>query len=289
MAGFRENRVYNFGHCTHWLKPSIPPPRIWAHIRGRHWSAKTSISLWPLSVWQYYLAANKLYFFSFVFCGRECVWALPLFAYCIMCIWPLNWYVAELHCKKRFAVLPSPSGKSRIKLPLARNNLIIPGQGEFGVSDIPAGDGKISNLFLQCALQTKFLCCRLRYTMPGCSWWSCRPCCWAGCCSTPHSCRAGCSSRTGSSPSYSGSQRSRSRQNTGITIRTKIESQHTISLTENIWTVLPFFYWLRRLNLTPSPRIWIRPDTKLSGFPESIVRLKHRSGFGHALPGNKDK
>jgi hypothetical protein len=36
------------------------------------------------------------------------------------------------------------------KLSLAGNNLIIPDQGEFG-KDIPAGDGKISNLFLQCS------------------------------------------------------------------------------------------------------------------------------------------
>jgi hypothetical protein len=29
--------------CTHWLGPrnsSPPPPRIWAHLRGRYWSAK---------------------------------------------------------------------------------------------------------------------------------------------------------------------------------------------------------------------------------------------------------
>ncbi len=26
--------------CTHWLNPTTPPlPRIWAHIRGRYWSA----------------------------------------------------------------------------------------------------------------------------------------------------------------------------------------------------------------------------------------------------------
>ncbi len=26
--------------CTHWLRPrNPPPPRIWAHIRGRYWSA----------------------------------------------------------------------------------------------------------------------------------------------------------------------------------------------------------------------------------------------------------
>jgi hypothetical protein len=36
------------------------------------------------------------------------------------------------------------------KLSLAGNNLIIPVQGEFGHSDILAGDGKIANPFLQC-------------------------------------------------------------------------------------------------------------------------------------------
>jgi len=38
---------------------------------------------------------------------------------------------------------------SLTKLPLAGNNSIIPGQGEFG-KYIPAEDEKISNLFLQC-------------------------------------------------------------------------------------------------------------------------------------------
>ncbi len=35
--------------CTHWLRPRNPPSaRIWAHIRERHWSAKTGdMSLWP--------------------------------------------------------------------------------------------------------------------------------------------------------------------------------------------------------------------------------------------------
>ncbi len=53
-----------------------------------------------------------------------------------------------LHCKKRLAVFPSPAGMSLTKLSLGGNNLIIPGQWEFGtVSDIPAEDGKIANLF----------------------------------------------------------------------------------------------------------------------------------------------
>jgi hypothetical protein len=52
-----------------------------------------------------------------------------------------------LHCKKRLAVFPSLAGMSLTKLSLAGTNLIIPGQGEFGISDIPAGDGKTCNLF----------------------------------------------------------------------------------------------------------------------------------------------
>jgi len=37
-----------------------------------------------------------------------------------------------LHCKKRLAIFPSPAGMSLTKLSLARNNFMIPGQGEFG-------------------------------------------------------------------------------------------------------------------------------------------------------------
>ncbi len=56
-----------------------------------------------------------------------------------------------LHCKKGWAIFPPPAGRSVTKLSVARNNLINPGMGEYGywllVSDIPAGDGKIANLF----------------------------------------------------------------------------------------------------------------------------------------------
>jgi hypothetical protein len=38
----------------------------------------------------------------------------------------------EIHCKKRFAILPSPAGMSLTKLSLDGNNLIISVQGEFG-------------------------------------------------------------------------------------------------------------------------------------------------------------
>ncbi len=33
-------RVFGFGLCTHWLDPETSSPRIWAHVRGRYWSAK---------------------------------------------------------------------------------------------------------------------------------------------------------------------------------------------------------------------------------------------------------
>jgi hypothetical protein len=49
----------------------------------------------------------------------------------------------KLHCKKRFAVFPSPDGMSLTKLPLAGNILIIPGQEELKTAE----DGKISDLF----------------------------------------------------------------------------------------------------------------------------------------------
>ncbi len=58
----------------------------------------------------------------------------------------------RVHCKKRFAIFPSTAGMLRTKLSLDGNTLFIPVQGEL-VSDIPAGDGKIFNLFLQCSRQ----------------------------------------------------------------------------------------------------------------------------------------
>jgi hypothetical protein len=30
----------NVHSSTHWLRPRNPPPRIWAHMRERYWSAK---------------------------------------------------------------------------------------------------------------------------------------------------------------------------------------------------------------------------------------------------------
>ncbi len=63
---------------------------------------------------------------------------------------------AQVHCKKRFAIFPSPAGMSLIELSLDGNNLIIPAQGEFvHLNPIPSGDGKIVNLFLQCIVEVK--------------------------------------------------------------------------------------------------------------------------------------
>jgi hypothetical protein len=65
------------------------------------------------------------------------------------------------HCKKSFLILPSPAGMSITKLFLGGNNDVIyklfPPR-ESLVSDIPAGDGNIEKLFLQCnTLQPAFI------------------------------------------------------------------------------------------------------------------------------------
>ncbi len=57
------------------------------------------------------------------------------------------------HCNKELAVFPSPAGMSLIKLFLGGNNLVFFPPRESLVSDIPAGDGKIANSFLQCNAQ----------------------------------------------------------------------------------------------------------------------------------------
>jgi hypothetical protein len=56
-----------------------------------------------------------------------------------------------VHCKKKLAVFPSAAGMSLSKLSLAGNNFIIPEARESLVNDIPAGDRKTINLFLQCS------------------------------------------------------------------------------------------------------------------------------------------
>jgi hypothetical protein len=56
----------------------------------------------------------------------------------------------NIHCKKELAVFPSPAGMSLIKLFLGGNNLVFSPPRESLVSDIPAGDGKMANSFLQC-------------------------------------------------------------------------------------------------------------------------------------------
>jgi hypothetical protein len=57
---------------------------------------------------------------------------------------------------------------SLTKLSLAGNNFIIPGQGDL-VSDIPAWEGKITNLFLQCgagSMGTEKMCSTLFFLFP---------------------------------------------------------------------------------------------------------------------------
>ncbi len=51
--------------------------------------------------------------------------------------------------QKGYRFFPSPAGMWLTNLSLAGNNLIIPGQGEFGLWH-PGWDGKMDNLLVQC-------------------------------------------------------------------------------------------------------------------------------------------
>ncbi len=55
----------------------------------------------------------------------------------------------SLHCKKRLLIFSSPAGMSPTYLSWPGIIKLFPASGSL-VSDIPSGDGKISNLFLQC-------------------------------------------------------------------------------------------------------------------------------------------
>ncbi len=73
---------------------------------------------------------------------------------CGMDYWhPTDSSLRYLHCKKSFSIFPSLAGMSLTKLSLGGNNYVIyklfPPR-ESLVSDIPAGDGNIEKLFLQC-------------------------------------------------------------------------------------------------------------------------------------------
>jgi hypothetical protein len=60
-----------------------------------------------------------------------------------------------MHCKKGFPIFPSPAGMSLTKLSLDGNYDVIYKlflHRESLVSDIPAGEGNIEKLFLQCAI-----------------------------------------------------------------------------------------------------------------------------------------
>ncbi len=60
----------------------------------------------------------------------------------------------SIQCKKSLAVFSFPAGMSLTKLSMDRNNLIIPRKSL--VSDIPAGDRKTADLFLQCTCTKMF-------------------------------------------------------------------------------------------------------------------------------------
>jgi hypothetical protein len=63
----------------------------------------------------------------------------------------------RVHCKKRFSIFPSPAGMSPVtKLSLAGKIIkLFPARVSL-VSAVPAGEGKIGNLFLQCREQDCF-------------------------------------------------------------------------------------------------------------------------------------
>ena len=73
-----------------------------------------------------------------------------LYTYTLYTLYTLQYTVKKV---KNF---PSPAGMSLTKRSLAGNNEIIPGIWRVWFSDIPAGDGKIINLFLQCTVYTLF-------------------------------------------------------------------------------------------------------------------------------------
>jgi hypothetical protein len=55
-----------------------------------------------------------------------------------------------IHCKKRLSIFPSPPGMSLTELSLDMGIIKLFSARETLLSDIPAGDGKINNFFLQC-------------------------------------------------------------------------------------------------------------------------------------------
>ncbi len=67
----------------------------------------------------------------------------------------------DIHSKKSLAIFPSLAKMSLTKLSLAENNLIIPGQGEFGYSDILTGTGKSLTFFWQCSVL--YITCKCRH------------------------------------------------------------------------------------------------------------------------------
>ncbi len=61
-----------------------------------------------------------------------------------------------IHCKKRFAVFPFPAEMSLTKLSWAGIIKLFPAR-ESLARNIPAGDGKTANLFLQCIGNVKVI------------------------------------------------------------------------------------------------------------------------------------
>ncbi len=96
-----------------------------------------------------YLYVRTLYVYTFILINTS-VWGRYVLKYVTLEI--VNKFY-NLHCKKNFSIFPSPAGVSLTKLSLGGNNLYMTSlfpPRESLVSDIPAGNGNIEKLFLQC-------------------------------------------------------------------------------------------------------------------------------------------
>jgi hypothetical protein len=70
----------------------------------------------------------------------------------------------HVHCNKRLAIFPSPAWWSLTNSPWPRIIKLFPAMDSL-VSDIPAGDGKIVNLFLQCRNCSTLSCSTYIYSL----------------------------------------------------------------------------------------------------------------------------
>ncbi len=130
--------------CTHWLRP---PPRIWAHIGGRYWSAKMDdISEWPPSLIFVFLISTYIPLFPHILLSSYLTYTSRLSVPSVLAL------QAFLHFKCPISLISALSNSSlsvpsllylHIQQSLFTRNFIIPPQFTF-----------LNSLF-----QTSFLSC----------------------------------------------------------------------------------------------------------------------------------